>query len=187
MCGWYQDPSSDFQWVRSTGQGQGSDHTTGSGKELAPHPRASGSPGDPAASCPQGPDVPAHSKQPHACGVSSAEAAQRHLDPGPSAAGGTGIHVPSTLAVPNTQATSWPWIPLRCGATGSGHSSSPTGRSPWPLHAASPSGTAWPARRLVHSPMAPSWERPSLALIPWASESPSGSGCCPMLPFAQGP
>ncbi|KAK2517703.1 Mamdc4, partial [Columba guinea] len=69
MCGWYQDPSSDFQWVRSTGQGQGSDHTTGSGKELAPHPRASGSPGDPAASCPQGPDVPAHSKQPHACGV----------------------------------------------------------------------------------------------------------------------
>ncbi|XP_064892338.1 apical endosomal glycoprotein, partial [Columba livia] len=40
MCGWYQDPSSDFQWVRSTGQGQGSDHTTGSGYFLAVDPSA---------------------------------------------------------------------------------------------------------------------------------------------------
>ncbi|NXU91234.1 AEGP protein, partial [Xiphorhynchus elegans] len=31
MCGWYQDQSTDFKWVRSMGQGQGSDHTTGSG------------------------------------------------------------------------------------------------------------------------------------------------------------
>ncbi|NWI43480.1 AEGP protein, partial [Picathartes gymnocephalus] len=31
MCSWYQDLSSDFRWVRSTGQGQGSDHTTGLG------------------------------------------------------------------------------------------------------------------------------------------------------------
>lgn len=144
-------------------------------------------PGTPQPPVPRARTFPAPSKQPHACGVSSAGAAQRHLDPGPGTAGGTGIHVPSTLTVPNTQATSWPWIPLRCGATGSGHSSSPTGRSPWPPRAASPSGTAWPARRLVHSPMAPSWEHPSLALLPWASGFPSGSGCCPMLPFPQGP
>ncbi|KGL97467.1 Apical endosomal glycoprotein, partial [Charadrius vociferus] len=38
MCGWYQDQSSDFKWVRSTGQGQGSDHTTGSGYFLAVDP-----------------------------------------------------------------------------------------------------------------------------------------------------
>ncbi|NWT15633.1 AEGP protein, partial [Vireo altiloquus] len=38
MCGWYQDLSSDFQWVRSTGQGQGSDHTTGSGYFLSVDP-----------------------------------------------------------------------------------------------------------------------------------------------------
>ncbi|NXA24886.1 AEGP protein, partial [Ibidorhyncha struthersii] len=38
MCGWYQDQSSDFKWVRSTGQGQGSDHTTGSGYFLAADP-----------------------------------------------------------------------------------------------------------------------------------------------------
>lgn len=36
LCGWYQDRGSDFQWIRSTGKGQGSDHTTGSGKGLAP-------------------------------------------------------------------------------------------------------------------------------------------------------
>uniref|UniRef100_A0A8C3CA91 MAM domain containing 4 n=1 Tax=Cairina moschata TaxID=8855 RepID=A0A8C3CA91_CAIMO len=36
LCGWYQDQASDFQWVHSTGQGQGSDHTTGSGKGSAP-------------------------------------------------------------------------------------------------------------------------------------------------------
>ncbi|NXL14290.1 AEGP protein, partial [Setophaga kirtlandii] len=35
MCGWYQDMSSDFKWVHSTGQGQGSDHTTGSGYFLS--------------------------------------------------------------------------------------------------------------------------------------------------------
>ncbi|KAM6371957.1 apical endosomal glycoprotein [Pluvialis apricaria] len=40
MCGWYQDQSSDFKWVRSTGQGQGSDHTTGSGYFLAADPSA---------------------------------------------------------------------------------------------------------------------------------------------------
>ncbi|NXI34118.1 AEGP protein, partial [Galbula dea] len=31
MCGWYHDQSSDFKWIHSTGQGQGPDHTTGSG------------------------------------------------------------------------------------------------------------------------------------------------------------
>ncbi|XP_009070402.1 PREDICTED: apical endosomal glycoprotein, partial [Acanthisitta chloris] len=30
MCGWYQDLTSDFKWVRGMGQGLGSDHTTGS-------------------------------------------------------------------------------------------------------------------------------------------------------------
>ncbi|NWR07465.1 AEGP protein, partial [Paradoxornis webbianus] len=35
MCGWYQDLSSDFKWVLSTGQGQGSDHTSGSGYFLS--------------------------------------------------------------------------------------------------------------------------------------------------------
>ncbi|XP_075573021.1 LOW QUALITY PROTEIN: apical endosomal glycoprotein [Pelecanus crispus] len=40
MCSWYQDQSSDFKWVRSTGQGQGSDHTTGSGYFLAAEPSA---------------------------------------------------------------------------------------------------------------------------------------------------
>ncbi|KAF1416260.1 Apical endosomal glycoprotein, partial [Spheniscus humboldti] len=40
MCGWYQDQSSDFKWVHSTGQGQGSDHTTGSGYFLAADPSA---------------------------------------------------------------------------------------------------------------------------------------------------
>ncbi|NXY09854.1 AEGP protein, partial [Pteruthius melanotis] len=38
MCAWYQDLSSDFKWVRSTGQGQGSDHTTGSGYFLSVDP-----------------------------------------------------------------------------------------------------------------------------------------------------
>ncbi|NXG02154.1 AEGP protein, partial [Sakesphorus luctuosus] len=38
MCGWYQDQSSDFKWVRSMGQGQGSDHTTGSGYFLSVDP-----------------------------------------------------------------------------------------------------------------------------------------------------
>ncbi|NXO72987.1 AEGP protein, partial [Phainopepla nitens] len=38
MCGWYQDLSSDFRWVHSTGQGQGSDHTTGSGYFLSVDP-----------------------------------------------------------------------------------------------------------------------------------------------------
>ncbi|NWX38022.1 AEGP protein, partial [Notiomystis cincta] len=38
MCGWYQDLSSDFKWVRSMGQGQGSDHTTGSGYFLSVDP-----------------------------------------------------------------------------------------------------------------------------------------------------
>ncbi|XP_075027064.1 LOW QUALITY PROTEIN: apical endosomal glycoprotein [Calonectris borealis] len=40
MCGWYQDQSSDFKWIRGTGQGQGSDHTTGSGYFLAVDPSA---------------------------------------------------------------------------------------------------------------------------------------------------
>ncbi|NWW46214.1 AEGP protein, partial [Pedionomus torquatus] len=40
LCGWYQDQSSDFKWVRVTGQGQGSDHTTGSGYFLAADPSA---------------------------------------------------------------------------------------------------------------------------------------------------
>ncbi|NXS75447.1 AEGP protein, partial [Pandion haliaetus] len=40
MCGWYQDQSSDFKWVHSTGQGQGSDHTTGSGYFMAADPSA---------------------------------------------------------------------------------------------------------------------------------------------------
>ncbi|KAM9256744.1 apical endosomal glycoprotein [Cariama cristata] len=38
MCGWYQDQSSDFKWVHGTGQGHGSDHTTGSGYFLAVDP-----------------------------------------------------------------------------------------------------------------------------------------------------
>ncbi|NXU21139.1 AEGP protein, partial [Pardalotus punctatus] len=38
MCGWYQDLSSDFKWVHSMGQGQGSDHTTGSGYFLSVDP-----------------------------------------------------------------------------------------------------------------------------------------------------
>ncbi|NXB81451.1 AEGP protein, partial [Donacobius atricapilla] len=38
MCGWYQDLSSDFKWILSTGQGQGSDHTTGSGYFLSVDP-----------------------------------------------------------------------------------------------------------------------------------------------------
>ncbi|NXK93538.1 AEGP protein, partial [Formicarius rufipectus] len=38
MCGWYQDQSSDFKWVRSMGQGEGSDHTTGSGYFLSVDP-----------------------------------------------------------------------------------------------------------------------------------------------------
>lgn len=54
MCGWYQDQSSDFKWVHGTGQGQGSDHTTGLGKGLAPLLGTLGSPGHPAASCPKG-------------------------------------------------------------------------------------------------------------------------------------
>ncbi|NWW71599.1 AEGP protein, partial [Climacteris rufus] len=37
-CGWYKDQSSDFKWVHSTGQGQGSDHTTGSGYFLSVDP-----------------------------------------------------------------------------------------------------------------------------------------------------
>ncbi|NXP04916.1 AEGP protein, partial [Thinocorus orbignyianus] len=40
LCGWYQDQSSDFKWVHTTGQGQGSDHTTGSGYFLAVDPSA---------------------------------------------------------------------------------------------------------------------------------------------------
>ncbi|XP_068771412.1 apical endosomal glycoprotein isoform X2 [Struthio camelus] len=40
MCGWYQDQRSDFRWVRGTGQGHGSDHTTGSGYFLAADPTA---------------------------------------------------------------------------------------------------------------------------------------------------
>ncbi|NWY60766.1 AEGP protein, partial [Chionis minor] len=40
LCGWYHDQSSDFKWVRGTGQGQGSDHTTGSGYFLAADPSA---------------------------------------------------------------------------------------------------------------------------------------------------
>ncbi|NXO83541.1 AEGP protein, partial [Sitta europaea] len=38
MCGWYQDLSSDFKWVHGVGQGQGSDHTTGSGYFLSVDP-----------------------------------------------------------------------------------------------------------------------------------------------------
>uniref|UniRef100_A0A8C3D5M3 Uncharacterized protein n=1 Tax=Corvus moneduloides TaxID=1196302 RepID=A0A8C3D5M3_CORMO len=38
LCGWYQDLSSDFKWVRSMGQGHGSDHTTGSGYFLSVDP-----------------------------------------------------------------------------------------------------------------------------------------------------
>ncbi|KFW82747.1 Apical endosomal glycoprotein, partial [Manacus vitellinus] len=40
MCGWYQDQSSDFKWVHNMGQGQGSDHTTGSGYFLSVDPSA---------------------------------------------------------------------------------------------------------------------------------------------------
>ncbi|KFU85340.1 Apical endosomal glycoprotein, partial [Chaetura pelagica] len=40
MCGWYQDQSSDFRWVHGTEQGQGPDHTTGSGYFMAVDPSA---------------------------------------------------------------------------------------------------------------------------------------------------
>uniref|UniRef100_A0A8B9NBZ6 MAM domain containing 4 n=1 Tax=Accipiter nisus TaxID=211598 RepID=A0A8B9NBZ6_9AVES len=40
MCGWYQDQSSDFKWHMVTGQGQGSDHTTGLGYFMAADPTA---------------------------------------------------------------------------------------------------------------------------------------------------
>ncbi|NWH57410.1 AEGP protein, partial [Geococcyx californianus] len=40
MCSWYPDQASDFQWVHGTGQGQGFDHTTGSGYFLAVDPSA---------------------------------------------------------------------------------------------------------------------------------------------------
>ncbi|XP_049688273.1 apical endosomal glycoprotein [Accipiter gentilis] len=40
MCGWYQDQSSDFKWHMGTGQGQGSDHTTGLGYFMAADPTA---------------------------------------------------------------------------------------------------------------------------------------------------
>ncbi|KAM9370776.1 apical endosomal glycoprotein [Phaethornis superciliosus] len=39
-CGWYQDQSSDFRWIYGKGQGQGPDHTTGSGFFLAADPSA---------------------------------------------------------------------------------------------------------------------------------------------------
>ncbi|XP_010219048.1 PREDICTED: apical endosomal glycoprotein [Tinamus guttatus] len=45
MCGWYQDQRSDFQWVRGSEQGQGPDHTTGSGYFLAAAPAAAGTRG----------------------------------------------------------------------------------------------------------------------------------------------
>ncbi|NWR89547.1 AEGP protein, partial [Furnarius figulus] len=45
MCGWYQDQSTDFKWIRSMGQGQGSDHTTGSGYFLSVDPSVSWSRG----------------------------------------------------------------------------------------------------------------------------------------------
>ncbi|XP_077692352.1 apical endosomal glycoprotein [Eretmochelys imbricata] len=35
LCGWYQDQSDDFEWVRGTGLGLGSDHTTGTGYFLS--------------------------------------------------------------------------------------------------------------------------------------------------------
>ncbi|KAM8796695.1 apical endosomal glycoprotein [Eudromia elegans] len=41
-CGWFQDRRSDFQWVWGTGQGQGADHTTGSGYFLATDPAVPG-------------------------------------------------------------------------------------------------------------------------------------------------
>ncbi|NXH22444.1 AEGP protein, partial [Bucco capensis] len=40
MCGWYEDQSSDFKWIHSTGLGQGPDHTTGSGYFLSTDPSA---------------------------------------------------------------------------------------------------------------------------------------------------
>uniref|UniRef100_A0A8D2MTD5 MAM domain containing 4 n=1 Tax=Zonotrichia albicollis TaxID=44394 RepID=A0A8D2MTD5_ZONAL len=55
MCGWYQDLSSDFKWVHSTGQGQGSDHTTGSGKGLV---ALWGNPGHPITFHSQGQGMP---------------------------------------------------------------------------------------------------------------------------------
>ncbi|KYO23091.1 apical endosomal glycoprotein [Alligator mississippiensis] len=40
LCGWYQDQNDDFEWVRGTGQGLGSDHTTGHGFFMAMDPSA---------------------------------------------------------------------------------------------------------------------------------------------------
>lgn len=85
LCGWYQDQASDFQWVHSTGQGQGSDHTTGSGKGPALLMGAR-----PAGGTLQ-PPVPrvgralrtlSSTGSPPACGTGSATAAQGHPDPG---------------------------------------------------------------------------------------------------------
>lgn len=103
MCGWYQDQSSDFKWVRGTGQGQGSDHTTGSGKGLAPFLGAPGSPGHPQ------PPVPSAGMCPWG-ETNQGQAGDTRIqvegagDVG--AALSTRVHVQSTLAVPDTQATS---------------------------------------------------------------------------------
>lgn len=96
-------------------------------------------------------------------------------------------HDPSTLAVPNIQATSCPWTPLCHGATGSGPCSSAPPRSRPLPHAVSPSGTAWRAHRLVRAP----WHLPRAAPACLHSED-SGvlKGCgmaAPMPPSAQVP
>lgn len=63
--------------------------------------------------------------------------------------------------VPDDKDTSWPWTPQHHGAVGNMHSSSPTDRSQLLPRSASPSGTAWLARRSVRGPPS-SPERPGL-------------------------
>lgn len=82
MCGWYQDLSSDFKWVLSTGQGQGSDHTTSSGKGLVALWGNPGAWGIPKPSIPRANICPVPSQQPSACGASSPRAAWEHPDLG---------------------------------------------------------------------------------------------------------
>lgn len=79
--------------------------------------------------------------------------------------------------VPTVQDTSWPRTPRHHGAVGSVHSSSPTARSQLLPRAASPSGTAWLARRSVCDPPS-SPARPRLCgamLRPDATPAPTAA------------
>lgn len=96
---------------------------------------------------------------------------------------------PSTMAVPNIQATSCPWTPLCHGAMGSGPSSSLPTKSRPLLYAVSPSGTAWPAHKLVCAPRHPP-RLPTLRILLHSEDSGIPKGCgmaAHMPPSAQAP